>query len=738
LRADKETRRVWGVVIRSLDPGTDGVISEADLERIDTYNTFFRHATVVAMAEQYIKHFRAMDQNHDYTPGVGAVVQSVVNDAEAAHGFPAWSWILGSEATPEELAKVERGEHRSYSMTTREERVPVTLTIQETGKQIDVEEVVNPICQYVSFVSRGANKSQIVIREDAEDAAMKRDKSVWQKTKDVITEALRTVAGERYDNPTGVMPEEPFEFDDKWEMAGKKSTYYSALYLWEDSVSSILRCNEPKKWQRIKRTTDGFLNALQPMVEALGSEALRSPAEAVTDGIDEQRADGPSTNDEVIPMTKDELQAIENMMKAAVEPLQTLMQELDKAKAEAKPEPTPETKPTPEPTPVVDELSKLRSEKADAEKQLAELRAKRETVSVSATRGPEHDRRSFARSVLRMTDRELAFAQSIGLSLPSEIDISGTFLKKDAFRDMLRASFTTADLALGGAMPQDVNKAFWVKGIAKQKLLPFVNTQFVSSNAKRVDILDFGSRKLRKGIEGISIGGTSKPTPSNVAIALQQATLDWLVSRESLNWNIEGGQLENTLLNGMSQVFGRDLEDLGSTGDTTSGTPFCTFDNGWVTTCAAGCHDVNGAPINAGVICEEHINEAIRNMPDQYQNIDDGTPLRFIMSSSNKIKWRKCVTDRGDLAGTLALLGDPKVDKPSNIPIVTPIAWPNSIILLCDPKALILAIGGQMEYVSDSAGLSLTSSGQIYYKLSQYVDYAVLDKDMIVRLYGMA
>jgi hypothetical protein len=730
LRADTEARRVWGVVIRSLDPGKDGTISEADLERIDTYNTFFRHSTVVAMAEQYVKHFRAMDANHDYTPGVGAIVQSVVNDGEAAHGFPPWSWIVGSEATPEELAKVERGEHQSYSMTTREERVPMTLTIKETGQRIDVEEVVNPVCQYVSYVSRGANKAKVVIREDESMAS----KSIWQRAKDKILDALATVST-RDD-----MAVQPFDFAEKWD-GGTKSGFYSALFLYEDSLNSIMGCSDKDKWKRVKATSTGFMSALQPIVESLGANAMREESktaeEAVTKTIDATGPNTPATRKEGNEMTPEELKSIQDSMKALIEPITARMDADEKKRAETPPK-VEETAKKVEP---VDDLAKLRAEKADAERQLTELKAQRLATPHTIVRDPSADTRPGYRSVLRMTKREMEVAALLGISISPEIDVTGCLIRPEsierAMSSATRAAFTTADLALGGALPQDVNKAFWVKAIAKQKLMPLVNVQFVASNAKRVDILDFGSRKLRKGAEGIGIGGTSKPTPSNVAITLQQAVVDWMLTKESINWNIEHGQIESTILNGMSTLFGRDLEDLGSAGDTASGTTFLQFDDGWKKLAAAGCHDVNGAPINAGALCEEHLTTAMEGMPDQYFDMEEGTPLRWIMSSRNHLRWKKCVTDRGDLAATMALVGDPKISKPYNIPIVTPIAWPNDIVLLADPKDLIMAIGGTVEYETTTQGISLVSSGQAYYKLSQYVDWQILDKDAIVRLYGM-
>jgi hypothetical protein len=732
LRADTEARRVWGVVIRSLDPGQDRTISEADLERIDTYNTFFRHATVVAMAEQYVKHFRAMDANHDYTPGVGAIVQSVVNDGEAAHGFPAWSWIVGSEATPEELAKVERGEHQSYSMTTREERVPMTLTIKETGQRIDVEEVVNPVCQYVSYVSRGANKSQVVIREDE---SMK--KTIWQRAKDKILEAIETVSTNRD------YTMDPFDFAEKWD-GGTKSGFYSALSLYENSLTSIMGCSEKDKWKRVKSTSSAFQAALQPIVESLGANAMReenkTADEAVTKMISATGQDVPVTRNEVSEMTPEELKSIQDGMKALIEPITARMDADEKKRAETPPkvEEKETQKKTEEP---VDDLAKLRAEKAETERQLTELKAQRLATPHTIVRDPSGDSRPGYRSVLRMTAREMEVARQLGIDTPSEIDVTGCLVRREsierAMSSATRAAFTTADLALGGALPQDVNKAFWVKAIAKQKLMPLVNVQFVASNAKRVDILDFGSRKLRKGAEGIGIGGTSKPTPSNVAITLQQAVVDWMLTKESINWNIEQGQIESTILNGMSTLFGRDLEDLGSAGDTASGTAFLQFDDGWKKLAAAGCQDVNGAPINAGALCEEHLTTAMESMPDQYFDMEEGTPLRWIMSSRNHLRWKKCVTDRGDLAATMALMGDPKISKPYNIPIVTPIAWPNDIILLADPKNLIMAIGGTVEYETTTQGISLVSSGQAYYKLSQYVDWQILDKVAIVRLYGM-
>lgn len=177
-------QRVWGVVFQSLDPDPDGSIAQEDIPRIDAYRTFIRHDALKAMAEEFTAHYAAMDSDHSYAPGSGRVAQSVVLEkGEALRGFPDRAWVLAAIPTEVERAKIQSGEHKSFSMATVEERIPRTLTVRETGEKIEVEEIQNPHCMTVSFVQRGANGQQVTLRSDG----------VWGK----IREIIGRVAGER-------------------------------------------------------------------------------------------------------------------------------------------------------------------------------------------------------------------------------------------------------------------------------------------------------------------------------------------------------------------------------------------------------------------------------------------------------------------------------------------------------------------------------------------------------------
>ena len=217
IRTEGDESLAWGVVLKSLDPGPDGMISEADVDRIDTHGTFFRQATLDKMARSYGVHFRAMDADHDFTPGMGALVYSVLNaPGEEAHGFPGGAWIIAADPSTEERAAIQGGEHKAFSVATMEARRDVTLTVRETGERLNVEEVTDAQAQYVSFVEAGANREQFTMRskQTEEQGDMKHNTGIMARALTAVVELFKRSNGEEI-NPldanslqaAGIVPE---------------------------------------------------------------------------------------------------------------------------------------------------------------------------------------------------------------------------------------------------------------------------------------------------------------------------------------------------------------------------------------------------------------------------------------------------------------------------------------------------------------------------------------------------
>jgi len=86
-----------------------------------------------------------------------------------------------------------------------------------------------------------------------------------------------------------------------------------------------------------------------------------------------------------------------------------------------------------------------------------------------------------------------------------------------------------------------------------------------------IDKMDLGQRIARHATEAVDDGVNATPTFSKIQLTTEKIRLDWELSSESLEDNIEEGNLEDHIARLMATQLGNDLEDLAINGDTDAG-----------------------------------------------------------------------------------------------------------------------------------------------------------------------
>jgi hypothetical protein len=96
-----------------------------------------------------------------------------------------------------------------------------------------------------------------------------------------------------------------------------------------------------------------------------------------------------------------------------------------------------------------------------------------------------------------------------------------------------------------------------------------------------IDRIGVGQRLLRGAVEAVDTGENQGVIFSKISLSTKKLRLDWELSTESLEDNLEGDSLEDHIARLMATQAGNDLEDLAINGDRGSSDPLLKVFDGW-------------------------------------------------------------------------------------------------------------------------------------------------------------
>lgn len=187
---------------------------------------------------------------------------------------------------------------------------------------------------------------------------------------------------------------------------------------------------------------------------------------------------------------------------------------------------------------------------------------------------------------------------------------------------------TTAIGAAGGGIlkPEQANRFIdymW----DETALTSMVRRVKMNNPTQEIDKIAVGRRLARKASEGVDDGQNVDPTFAKISMTTVKIRLDWELTTESLEDNLEGDALEDHVARLMATQLGNDLEDLYINGDTGGGDALLSALDGFVKRFLAGSHVVSagGAKLNKSVF-----NKVVKEMPRKY--LSRRGDLRFFTS----------------------------------------------------------------------------------------------------------
>jgi hypothetical protein len=152
----------------------------------------------------------------------------------------------------------------------------------------------------------------------------------------------------------------------------------------------------------------------------------------------------------------------------------------------------------------------------------------------------------------------------------------------------------------------------------------------MKADTAEIDRMSVGEKLMKLASEGENTGTNAAVTFSKISLTTKKLRMDWELSTESLEDNIEGADLEDHIARLMATQAGNDIEDVLLNGDTglTGDALYKSFD-GVVKKAKASGHvvDANGAAVS-----REVFNKALKAMPRKYKQ--RRADLRFLAGSN--------------------------------------------------------------------------------------------------------
>ena len=169
------------------------------------------------------------------------------------------------------------------------------------------------------------------------------------------------------------------------------------------------------------------------------------------------------------------------------------------------------------------------------------------------------------------------------------------------------------------------------------------------ANTMELEKVNVGERVIRAAAQADPTFTNAGATFTKVELTTKKIRLDWEVSTESLEDNLEGGALEDHLVRLMTNAFGNDLEDLAINGDGITGN-FLSIMEGFVSKVTTGT-DAHEALVTVtdNAWTPEVMQAIILAMPRKYRAIKNN--LKFYAGTD---AFQGIVKNNGTLADAVA------------------------------------------------------------------------------------
>lgn len=189
-------------------------------------------------------------------------------------------------------------------------------------------------------------------------------------------------------------------------------------------------------------------------------------------------------------------------------------------------------------------------------------------------------------------------------------------------------------------------------------LLPQVRKERLRADTAELDKMGVGERIIRAAKEAVDTGENQGVFFSKISLTTTKIRLDWEISTETLEDNIEGTGFDDHVARLMAAQFGNDLEDLAINGDKSSSDRTLNIMDGWrkVLLSANGVGEGGAHVVDAGGahIGREIFSKALKAMPRKF--MQRRPSLRFFTGSGVIQDYLDSIVEAG--ADTVGSVGE--------------------------------------------------------------------------------
>lgn len=220
--------------------------------------------------------------------------------------------------------------------------------------------------------------------------------------------------------------------------------------------------------------------------------------------------------------------------------------------------------------------------------------------------------------------------------------------------ELLQKALETADLIAGGG---DLNPEQSDKFITYLQDLSVMvkDSRVIPMKARKRDInkIGIGQRVSLPAAEGVDPGQRKKPTFSKTVLDTVEVITPFEITYDVFEDNIEGDNLEDTIIRLFATQIAMDHEELYIMGDSASADPYLALTDGWRKLAKTQGHlyDHQG-----GGVTVEILGELLDRLPEKY--LRDYADLRFYVSPKFEHAYKKILGQRPTPSGDKFLLTD--------------------------------------------------------------------------------
>lgn len=215
-----------------------------------------------------------------------------------------------------------------------------------------------------------------------------------------------------------------------------------------------------------------------------------------------------------------------------------------------------------------------------------------------------------------------------------------------------KADIALATLANGGLLNTEQSNTFLRMVQDAPTLINQSRFVPMASDSRKIEKIGFGSRILRPGVEATPLADTDRavPTTDTITLNTKEVIAEVNITYDTLENNIEGNNLENTIMQMIAERAALDIEELIVNGDTASADAYLKLVDGIRK--QATSHVIDGASAD---LTKDIFKNAYKAMPAKY--IRNPQAFRFLTSFANEIEWKDQIAARQTSLGDSGLQG---------------------------------------------------------------------------------